>query len=48
MNGGWLSKNPLMFDKDDNIIPVDYKKDNERYEMLFTETIKNVKCVQTL
>ena len=48
MNGGWLSKNPLMFDKDDNIIPVDYKKDNERYETLFTETIKNVKCVQTL
>ena len=48
MNGGWLSKNPLMFDNDNNIIPVDYKKDNERYEMLFTETVKNVKCVQGL
>ena len=48
MNGGWLSKSPLMFDNDNNIIPVDYKKDNERYEMLFTETVKNVKCVQGL
>lgn len=48
MNGGWLSKNPFMFDTKNNIIPIDYTSENSKNSMLFTETIKNIKCVQTL
>ena len=48
MNGGWLSKNPFMYDTKNNIVPVNYSSDNNRNAELFTETVKNVKCVQTL
>ena len=48
MNGGWLSKYPFMYDAKNNIIPVNYNSDNSRNAELFTETVKNVKCVQTL
>ena len=45
MNGGWISKEPFMFDNKNNII----KQTNENIKRdLFTETLKNVKCVETL
>jgi hypothetical protein len=44
MNGGWLSKSPFMFDTKNNIIP----EEKVKYSELFTETVKNIKCVQTL
>lgn len=48
MNGGWLSKKPIMFDVNDNIITTGFNKDNLKSNTLFTETIKNIKCVQTI
>ncbi len=48
MNGGWLSKSPFMFDAKNNIIPIDYDSDNFKHTALYTETVKNIKCVQTL
>lgn len=48
MNGGWLSKKPFMFDIDNNIIPTNFYKNNRKSNTLFTETLKNIKCVQTL
>ena len=41
MNGGWLSKYPCTFDKDDTIVSAETTG-------LFTETIRNIKSVQTL
>lgn len=41
MNGGWLSKEPIMFDTKNNII-------TSSSGALFTETVKNINCVQTL
>ena len=48
MNGGWLSKKPFMFDINNNIIPTNFDKNSRRSNTLFTETVKNIKCVQTL
>ena len=48
MNGGWLSKKPFMFDVNNNIIPANFDFNNRRSNTLFTETIRNIKCVQTL
>lgn len=48
MNGGWLSKKPFMFDVNNNIIPVNFNKENGKSDSLFTETVRNIKAVQTL
>lgn len=48
MNGGWLSKKPFMFDINNNIIPANFDTNNRRSVTLFTETVRNIKCVQTL
>ena len=48
MNGGWLSKKPFMFDVNNNIIPVNFDSNNRKSNSLFTETVRNIKCVQTL
>ena len=50
MNGGWLSKRPLMFDVNNNILVADTEKetDTRRDDTLFTETIRDIHTVQTL
>ena len=48
MNGGWLSKKPFMFDIHNNIIPANFETNNRKTGTLFTETVRNIKCVQTL
>lgn len=47
MRGGWLSKYPFMFDDKNNIV-VEDNGSNRTNKTLYTETIKNVKAVQTL
>ena len=50
MRGGWMAKRPFMFDRYNNIVMRDYdgstqtRRDNE----IFTETARNIKCVETL
>lgn len=48
MRGGWMQKKPFMFDNKNNIIPEDYESDNRKNQALFTETVRNIKSVQTL
>ena len=48
MRGGWMRKKPFMFDNKNNIIPEDYSSENRKNKALFTETSRNIKCVQTL
>ena len=48
MNGGWMRKRPFMFDVNNNIVMEDYESDNRRDRSLFTETVKNIKCVDTI
>ena len=43
MKGGWMHKYPFMFDSKNNIL---MSKDVDN--SLFTETVKNIKCVNTL
>lgn len=47
MRGGWLSKYPFMFDDKNNIVVEDNGSERTN-KTLYTETIKNVKAVQTL
>lgn len=44
MNGGWMEKTPFMFDTKNNIVT----NNSNTNDKLFTETIKNIKCVGTL
>lgn len=46
MNGGWMQKKPFMFDVKNNIIPENYNENNRK--KLFTETVKNINCVQNI
>ena len=48
MDGGWMRKRPFMFDVNNNIITEDFAAENRRNKALFTETIKNIKCVGSL
>lgn len=48
MNGGWMRKRPFMFDVNNNIVMEDYESENRRDRSLFTETVKNIKCVDTI
>ncbi len=48
MDGGWLQKKPFMFDVKNNIVLEDYESENRKNKSLFTETVKNIKCVNTL
>lgn len=48
MDGGWMQKKPFMFDIKNNIIMEDYASENRKNKALFTETIKNIKCVGTI
>ena len=48
MDGGWMQKKPFMFDIKNNIIMEDYASENRKNKALFTETIKNIKCVNNL
>ena len=46
MDGGWLRKKPFMFDNKNNIVSEEVA--DKYYNKLFTETTKNIKCVNTL
>lgn len=48
MDGGWMRKRPFMFDVNNNIVMEDYESENRRDKSLFTETVKNIKCVDTI
>ena len=48
MRGGWMQKRPFVFDNKNNIIPENYESDNPKNQSLFTETVRSIKCVQTL
>lgn len=48
MDGGWMQKKPFMFDIKENIIMEDYASENIKNKALFTETTKNIKCVNSL
>lgn len=48
MDGGWIQKKPFMFDSKNNIVVEDYDSENRKNKSLFTETVKNIKCVNTL
>jgi len=48
MDGGWMQKKPFMFDSKNNIVVEDSEAENRKNKSLFTETIKNIKCVNTI
>jgi hypothetical protein len=48
MDGGWMQKKPFMFDSKNNIITEDFESENRKNKALFTETVKNIKCVETI
>jgi len=48
MNGGWLQKRPFAFDLDNNIISEDNESNSRKNKALFTETVRNIYCVNNL
>lgn len=48
MNGGWLQKRPFTFDFNNNIVVESENSNNRRSDALFTETVRNIKCVRNL
>ena len=48
MNGGWLQKRPFAFDIDNNILVEDTDSNSRASKGLFTETVRNIHCVNNL